>query len=228
MMAWAAGAILMALCAIGSLDQHAEAGNSILDRANANPTSPAATARSAGEDGDRVGLFDGDPHLGAGAPPTAIVTYRTDCVRLCDGYFWPISEATSEANLQRDSRICASSCEQPAKLYYRATAQASPTTMTALDGTRYGQLPHAFSYRKSFDPSCRCHAEPWTESERQRHRQYAITARSAAASSDPRPAGLPADGTDIGVNASSPGPNPAIAADGLSSIPPDEDAAASQ
>src|SRR6185503_12233703 len=51
-----------------------------------------------------------------GALPFA--TYRTICVRLCDGYYFPVSFSTLPNHFQRDAQQCQSQCAAPAELYY--------------------------------------------------------------------------------------------------------------
>src|SRR5256885_1752689 len=45
-------------------------------------------------------------------------TYRTMCVRLCDGFYFPISGATSGSGLSRDADVCTASCGSEARLFY--------------------------------------------------------------------------------------------------------------
>ena len=45
-------------------------------------------------------------------------TYRTLCVRLCDGYYFPVSFSTLPNHFQRDADQCQSQCAAPAELYY--------------------------------------------------------------------------------------------------------------
>ena len=45
-------------------------------------------------------------------------TYRTLCVRLCDGYYFPVSFSTLPNHFQRDADLCQSQCAAPAELYY--------------------------------------------------------------------------------------------------------------
>jgi len=40
--------------------------------------------------------------------PEQSTTYRTICVRLCDGYYWPISYATTPESFDRDRQKCES------------------------------------------------------------------------------------------------------------------------
>ncbi len=99
--------------------------------------------------------------------------YRTVCVRLCDGYYWPISQATGRDGLDRDSTTCRSSCGQDARLYYLGSRAGDATEMIDLQGRAYTDLPTAFRYRKKLVDGCQCRPEPWSASERERHRRYA-------------------------------------------------------
>lgn len=117
------------------------------------------------------------PYSGAGkAPPRQSPAYRTVCVRLCDGYYWPVSEAATEARFRRDSNVCESSCSQPAKLYYAPHGDSDASQFIGLDGKPYSSLETAFLYRKALQPQCQCKPGPWADSEIQRHKQYALTA----------------------------------------------------
>jgi hypothetical protein len=100
-------------------------------------------------------------------------TYRTLCVRLCDGYYWPISFATCQDGLQRDSKVCARSCEQPAALYYYPNPGGEPEQMVSLDGKPYTGLRTAFLYRTAYDPACKCRPHPWEAKAIERHLSYA-------------------------------------------------------
>src|SRR5215467_7410334 len=42
--------------------------------------------------------------------PSAVATYRTLCVRLCDGFYFPISFAVPASSLERDAERCRASC----------------------------------------------------------------------------------------------------------------------
>jgi hypothetical protein len=83
------------------------------------------------------------------------------CVRLCDGYYWPISFATDKAHLRRDSRRCNRSCSAPAGLYYYPNPGGVPEDMVSLDGVPYKSLGTAFLFRASYDASCKCRPHPW-------------------------------------------------------------------
>lgn len=110
-----------------------------------------------------------EPPSGPGRPGTV-----TMCVRLCDGYYWPISNAVRPANLRSDRELCESTCAVPAKLYIQYSFGGDAGQMRDLDGKPYKKLKTAFLYRKQFVPSCRCKAEPWSDAEQARHDEYAM------------------------------------------------------
>jgi hypothetical protein len=84
-------------------------------------------------------------------------TYRTLCVRLCDGYYFPISFSTLPNHFQRDSDLCQSKCAAPVSLYYHQNPGGAVDQMVAA-GTNepYTQLKTAFRYRKEFVSGCSC------------------------------------------------------------------------
>jgi hypothetical protein len=100
-------------------------------------------------------------------------TYRTLCVRLCDGFYFPISGATNGAGLSRDADACSASCGSEARLFYHPNGGGDVDSMVDLTGIAYSALPNAFKYRKTLVPECRCRPQPWSDAELQRHRAYA-------------------------------------------------------
>jgi Protein of unknown function (DUF2865) len=100
-------------------------------------------------------------------------TYRTLCVRLCDGYYFPISSAVPSSSFSRDADTCSASCGAEARLFYYSNAGGDVESMTDLTGLAYSSLPNAFMYRKALVPECRCRPQPWSEAELERHRGYA-------------------------------------------------------
>jgi hypothetical protein len=84
-------------------------------------------------------------------------TYRTVCVRLCDGYYFPISFSTLPNHFERDAESCSSKCAAPAELYYYQNPGGSPDQMTAARTNElYTQLKSAFRYRKEYVKGCSC------------------------------------------------------------------------
>jgi hypothetical protein len=92
-----------------------------------------------------------------GAMPFA--TYRTICVRLCDGYFFPVSFSTLPNHFQRDADACQSQCAAPAELYYyQNPGGAVEQAVSVKNQTPYTSLRTAFRFRKELAQGCSCKA----------------------------------------------------------------------
>ncbi len=84
-------------------------------------------------------------------------TYRTLCVRSCDGYYFPISFATTPDAFARDENTCRSMCPgSDVSLYVYRNPGGNPAQMVSLAGEPYTTLPNAFRYRKEYDKACTC------------------------------------------------------------------------
>ena len=84
-------------------------------------------------------------------------TYRTLCVRLCDGYYFPVSFSTLPNHFQRDASACESKCAAPAELYYHQNPGGSVEQMMSVKSQEpYTNLRTAFRYRKEYVQGCSC------------------------------------------------------------------------
>ena len=99
-------------------------------------------------------------------------TYRTMCVRLCDGYYWPISFTATRGEFARDNDVCARSCDSPVALHAYKNPGEEPEDMVDLSGRPYAKLGNAFRHRVGYDPACKCRPHPWETPSRQRHSGY--------------------------------------------------------
>ena len=106
--------------------------------------------------------------------PKDRTTYRTMCVRLCDGFYFPISFGVLRGSFYRDNRACMKRCDGKARLFYYPSAGASIENMIDLSGRAYRSLPNAFRYRKALVAGCTCRAAPWSAEEEARHSEYAL------------------------------------------------------
>jgi hypothetical protein len=123
--------------------------------------------------------------------------YRTLCVRMCDGYYFPISHATSYANLSHDADKCAAACGGDARLFYHPNPGGGVESMLDLTGRAYSSYPTAFRYRRSLVQGCQCRPQPWTEAERARHRAYAAAQGPQADRHHDQIAPEPVDRTEL-------------------------------
>ena len=93
---------------------------------------------------------------GCGTTVASSRTYKTLCVRVCDGYYFPISNDTDRNRLSVDDSVCKSMYALPADAeLFTMRADGEVADAAALDGgKRYGEQPFAFSYRSTFDAGC--------------------------------------------------------------------------
>ncbi len=89
-------------------------------------------------------------------------TFRTLCVRTCDGYYFPVSFSTTSSHFATDEKACASMCPgAETKLYYHRVPDEEPEEMISLRKEPYAALPTAFQYRRDgvgAAPNCTCQA----------------------------------------------------------------------
>ena len=86
--------------------------------------------------------------------------YRTLCVRTCDGYYFPISFATTPERFGDDEQACQAMCPgAPVSLYVHRNPGEDSEAMVSLAGRPYTDLPTAFLYRQRIDPTCVCHPQ---------------------------------------------------------------------
>jgi hypothetical protein len=86
-------------------------------------------------------------------------TYRTLCVRLCDGYYFPVSFSTLPNHFQRDAEVCQSQCAAPSELYYHQNPGGAVEQMVSVGNQQpYTSLKSAWRYRKEFVQGCSCKA----------------------------------------------------------------------
>ena len=111
--------------------------------------------------------------------------YRTVCVRMCDGFYWPVSFSTPRSRLYRDATVCSSSCGAEAKLFHFASNGGQIDDAVDLTGRVYGRLPNAFKYRKALVQGCTCRPEPWSDAAVNRHRVYALNDGTASGNANP-------------------------------------------
>jgi hypothetical protein len=84
-------------------------------------------------------------------------TYRTVCVRTCDGYFFPVSYSTVADHFGEDQRTCQRMCPaSEAVLYSYRNSGEDITQAVSISGRTYTELPNAFRYRREFTPNCSC------------------------------------------------------------------------
>jgi hypothetical protein len=116
-------------------------------------------------------LFGNNNNNNPVAPPSADLggqsgTYRTVCVRTCDGFYFPISFATVPARFPDDEKTCKNLCPaSEASLYSYRNPGEDMNQAVSINGQSYASSPNAFRYRQEFNPSCACKAagQTWSD-----------------------------------------------------------------
>jgi Protein of unknown function (DUF2865) len=118
-------------------------------------------------------LFGGgnnNPGGGPGAPGADMGpqsgTYRTVCVRSCDGAYFPISFATVPGRFPDDEKTCKALCPAAdATLFAYRNPGEDMNQAVSISGQPYTSSPNAFRYRQEFNPSCSCKAagQTWSD-----------------------------------------------------------------
>lgn len=93
-------------------------------------------------------------------------TFRTVCVRTCDGAYFPISFATVPARFPDDEKTCKNLCPAAeAVLYTHRNPGEDMNSAVSIGGQPYTALPTAFKFRSEFNPSCSCKAagQTWAD-----------------------------------------------------------------
>jgi len=107
--------------------------------------------------------------------------YRTLCVRECDGFYFPVSTATTESKFAEDEAKCHTQCAAPAELYYHRMDQ-DVEQMVSLRGAPYSQMPNAFRNRKVYIRGCSCNASEYSREEIAKSEEAIKTSKRADAS----------------------------------------------
>ena len=132
----------------------------------------ANAAQSQGGGNFLSNLFGGgnNPNNPQGVPPADLSpqsgTYRTVCVRTCDGAYFPISFATVPARFPDDEKTCKALCPAAeAVLYAHRNPGEDMNSAVSISGQPYTSLPNAFKFRSEFNPSCSCKAagQSWAD-----------------------------------------------------------------
>jgi Protein of unknown function (DUF2865) len=128
----------------------------------------AAAVREQSPGGFLGGLFGNNnaTPVPSGDFGAASGTYRTVCVRTCDGAYFPVSFATVPARFPDDEKTCKALCPATeANLYAYRNPGEDMNQAVSVTGQPYTALPTAFKFRAEFTPSCSCKAagQTWSD-----------------------------------------------------------------
>ena len=105
--------------------------------------------------GNRGGYTETYP----GAPVEGVPsgTFRTVCVRTCDGFFFPVNFTTVPARFGQDESICKRTCPgTEAMLFSYPNPGGTIEQATSTSGQPYTSLPNAFKYQTEYVKDCSC------------------------------------------------------------------------
>jgi Protein of unknown function (DUF2865) len=151
----------------GGTTQRAEARRSLLIQLADNNCGPQY--RQAALAGQQGGFFDRlfGTSSGPFSPSQPMGnTFRTVCVRTCDGYYFPISYATTQDRFRDDEVICQRMCPaSDVQLYTYHNPGEDVSQAVSLNGRLYTELSTAFQYRKALTSTCSCRrpGESWAD-----------------------------------------------------------------
>ena len=139
------------------------------DAANANAYAPApehisivryqgaSVARRRDDDDDDVDYRKRRRHTTLHASLVAGGGHDPVCVRLCDGFFFPLPTAASDVVSQ--DAACNSLCpDAPTEVFYRNGSDAIEGSISA-GGKPYTSLPVSLRYRATSNDTCTCHRD---------------------------------------------------------------------
>ena len=165
-------------------------------------------------------------------------TFRTVCVRSCDGGYFPISFATVPARFGDDERTCKALCPAAeATLYAYRNPGEDINQAVSISGQPYSSSPNAFRFRQEFNPSCSCKAagQTWSDALKsiddkaaaEQQGDIIVTEESAKKMSRPLPAKGPpatakkgAASTPASTTPAAPAPDTSAPAAAANSTPP--------
>jgi hypothetical protein len=165
----------------------------------AQPSGPRGFLQSLFGGGGGGGGGNNAPSLfGSGdvTPSDQSSSYRTICVRTCDGYFFPVSYSTSQARFRDDEQACQRMCPaSEVQLFTYRNPGEDVAQAVSVSGQPYSSLPNAFRYRQEFNAACSCRrpGESWADALKHlddttvERGDIVVTEETAKAMSQPKP-----------------------------------------
>jgi hypothetical protein len=145
---WTAGRVRVCLTAIALLTATPQASaQGLLQLFFGTPPAPAAPSPAPVRPVNAASIATASTQQHAA--PRQSAAY---CVRLCDGFFFPIQPAKAASSTQLCNALCPAS---PTKVFHGNEIKHA----AGADGVRYAALANAFAYRKQISPQCTCNGK---------------------------------------------------------------------
>lgn len=102
------------------------------------------------------GAVASEPSLGSGS-----LSRRSVCVRLCDGFFFPIGDLPNDGDISGHEALCTGLCPgAPARLYVVPSGSDRIEDAVGVQSRKpYTALPVAFRHAAKSDRTCSCHPQ---------------------------------------------------------------------
>ena len=147
----------------GSLDRGEQRRSILMSLAenNCGPQYRSANQQAPGFFGALFGGTPDNPSYGAQGG-----TFRTLCVRTCDGSYFPVSFATTPARFRDDEQACQRMCPAAeVMLFSHRNPGEEVAQAVSIQGQPYTSLPNAFRFRQEFNQACSCRkpGQSWAE-----------------------------------------------------------------
>jgi hypothetical protein len=92
-------------------------------------------------------------------------SYKTLCVRKCDGFYYPMGTGVTQASFAGQAELCRAACPGADAELFIQQPNGDIAGAVSLDGTTYSSLPNAFRYRQTYDATCACRnqGQSWSQ-----------------------------------------------------------------
>jgi hypothetical protein len=103
---------------------------------------------------------EADTYLDDGDHSERALGSRSFCVRLCDGFYFPVGPASGGKTAQAQSTACARMCPAAEVALYSLPSGGEVSEALGPRGRPYAALATAFRFRTELSPSCTCNGRP--------------------------------------------------------------------
>jgi hypothetical protein len=120
-----------------------------------------AVAKPARANPSRGSAPQSSPARGNDDPSAAGLSRRSVCVRLCDGYFFPVGDYSGSSDDDAHQAICSGLCPgAPTRLFVMPSGSDKiEDAISAREKRPYTALPVAFRHTTKHDNTCSCRAQ---------------------------------------------------------------------
>jgi hypothetical protein len=96
------------------------------------------------------------------------------CVRLCDGFYFPISFSATRDKFRTDEGKCERQCPSRSRLFVYRNFDQALEDMVDLKDEPYASLATAHRFKAVYMADCTCQGNPWDPDTIARHQSYPL------------------------------------------------------